>query len=421
MIDPQRRLDVVVFPLLSIIKCAEWDKTVQQPVVSEGLSMALRQHFGPTIAMAGLSFMLLTGGGEARAIESAAREALMIDFETGAVLFEKNSNVLMPPASMSKIMTAYLVFERIKEGRLSLDDKIPISEKAWRKGGSKMFVGLNSQVKVSDILRGIIIQSGNDAAIAIAEALEGSESAFAEKMTLKAHQLGMASSEFRNATGWPDPEHRMTARDLVTLATATIRNFPEFYPMYSETTFTYNKIKQGNRNPLLYKGIGADGLKTGHTKAAGYGLTASVKRGERRLVLVMNGLKDVRARTTESESLIEWGFREFDNYGFLKAGETVETLNVWLGNAKTVPVVLEKDLRLTLRRSARKKIKLSVVAQEPVPAPIIKGQRIATLKVTGPGIETREYPMLAAEDVAKLGMFKRVPAAVNYLLWGAGG
>jgi len=381
--------------------------------------MIISQRFGQAIAITGLGFMLLTGG-EARGIESAAREALMIDYETGTVLFDKNPDVLMPPASMSKIMTAYLAFERIKEGRLSLDDKIPISEKAWRKGGSKMFVELNSLVKVSDVLRGIIIQSGNDAAIAIAEALEGSEAAFADKMTLRAHELGMASSEFRNATGWPDPEHRMTARDLATLAIATIRDFPEFYPIYSETTFTYNKIKQGNRNPLLYKDIGADGLKTGHTKAAGYGLTASVKRGERRLVLVINGLKGVRERTRESQSLIEWGFREFDNYDLLKAGETVETLDVWLGNAKTVPLVLEKDLRLTLQRSARKKIKLSVMAEEPVPAPIIKGQRIATLKVAGPGIKTREFPMLAAEDVAQLGMFKRVPAAVTYLLWGAG-
>jgi len=380
--------------------------------------MTIRQRFGQAIALAGLGFTLL-GGGEARAIESVAREALMIDFETGAVLFDKNSNVLMPPASMTKIMTAYLAFERIKEGRLSLDDKVSISEKAWRKGGSKMFVDLDSRVKVSDLLRGIIVQSGNDAAIALAEALEGSEAAFAEKMTRKGHQLGMASSEFRNATGWPDPKHRMTARDLVTLATATIRNFPEFYPLYSETTFTYNKIKQGNRNPLLYKGIGADGLKTGYTKAAGYGLTASVKRGERRLVLVVNGLTGVRERTRESLSLIEWGFREFDNYDLLKAGETVETLDVWLGNAKTVPLVLEKDLRLTLPRSARKKIKLSVVAEEPVPAPIIKGQRIATLKVAGPGIEIREFRLLAGEGVAQLGMFKRVPAAVTYLLWGA--
>ncbi|MDA1310416.1 MAG: D-alanyl-D-alanine carboxypeptidase [Proteobacteria bacterium] len=382
--------------------------------------MTVRQRFGQAIAVAGLGFILL-GSGNARAIESAAREALLIDFETGAVLFDKNADVLMPPASMSKIMTAYLAFERIKEGRLALDDEIPISEKAWRKGGSKMFVELNSRVKVSDVLRGIVIQSGNDAAIAMAEALAGSEAAFAEEMTNKAHELGMASSEFRNATGWPDPQHRMTARDLATLATATIRNFPEFYPIYSETTFTYNKIKQGNRNPLLYKGIGADGLKTGHTEAAGYGLTASVERGERRLVLVINGLKSVRERTSESQSLIEWGFREFDNYDLLKAGETVETLDVWLGNAKTVPLVLEKDLRLTLPRSTRKKIKLTVVAEEPVPAPIIKGQRIATLKVAGPGIETRELPMLAAADVAQLGTFNRVLAAVTYLLWGAGG
>ena len=359
--------------------------------------------------------------GPASAIDTTAREALLVDFHTGAVLFEKNADTPMPPASMSKIMTAYLAFERIKQGRLGLDDEIPISEKAWRKGGSKMFVKVNSRVKVADILRGIIVQSGNDAAIALAEALEGSESAFADVMTQKARQLGMMDTQYRNATGWPDPDHHMTARDLVTLATATIRDFPEFYPIYSETTFTYNKIKQGNRNPLLYKGVGADGLKTGHTNAAGYGLTASVKRAGRRLVLVINGLASVRARTSESQSMIEWGFREFDNYDLLTAGETVESADVWLGTAKTVPLVLEEGLTLTLGRSARKKLKVAVVVEEPVPAPITKGQRIATLRITAPDTKTIEVPLVAAEGVERLGVFNRVIAAVGYLIWGAGG
>jgi serine-type D-Ala-D-Ala carboxypeptidase (penicillin-binding protein 5/6) len=370
----------------------------------------------------GVGILALLGpGGAAVAIDTSAREALLIDFDTGTVLFEKNADVPMPPASMTKIMTAYLAFERIKQGRLSLDDEIPISEKAWRKGGSKMFVEVNSRVKVSDILRGIIVQSGNDAAIAIGEALEGSEEAFAELMTEKASQMGMKNTQYRNATGWPDPEHYLTARDLVMLATATIRDFPEFYPIYSEKTFTYNKIKQGNRNPLLYKGIGADGLKTGHTNEAGYGLTASVKRAGRRLVLVVNGLASVRARTTESQSLIEWGFREFDNYNLLSAGDTVEKVDVWLGTEKRVSLILERDVSLTLPRSARKKLKATVVVEEPVPAPITKGQRIATLKITAPDTKTIELPLLAGESVQRLGVLNRAMAVVGYLLWGAGG
>lgn len=382
--------------------------------------MGFRASLSRVLITAGL-FGLIAGGTPALAIDTTAREALLVDYDTGAVLFEKNADTLMPPASMSKIMTAYLAFDRIKRGRLSLDDEIPISEKAWRKGGSKMFVEVNTRVKVEDILRGIIVQSGNDAAIALAEALEGSEAAFADAMTEKAHELGMMDTTYRNATGWPDPDHRMTARDLVTLAIATIRDFPEFYPIYSETTYTYNKIKQGNRNPLLYKGIGADGLKTGHTNAAGYGLTASVKRAGRRLILVVNGLGSVRARTSESQSLIEWGFREFDNYNLLSVDEPVENADVWLGTAKTVPLVLKEDLLLTLPRSARKKMKVSVIVEEPVPAPIEKGQRIATLKIAAPEIETIELPLFAGAGVERLGVLNRVMAAVGYLIWGAGG
>ncbi len=359
--------------------------------------------------------------GPASAIDTTAREAILVDFDTGAVLFEKNADERMPPASMSKIMTVYLAFERLKEGRLRLEDEIPISEKAWRKGGSKMFVELNSRVKVADILRGIIVQSGNDAAIALAEALGGSEEAFADVMTAKARQLGMANTQYRNATGWPDPDHYMTARDLMTLAVATVRDFPDYYPIYAETTYTYNEIKQGNRNPLLYKGIGADGLKTGHTEEAGYGLTASVKRADRRLVLVVNGLDSVRSRTSESQALIEWGFREFDNYTLLRAGQPVEKVAVWLGTAKTVPVALKDDLTLTMLRSARKKAKVSVVVNEPIAAPIQKGQQVATLRITAPDTETIDLPLLAAESVERLGMFKRVMAAVGYLIWGPGG
>jgi len=355
------------------------------------------------------------------ALDTSAREAILIDFDTGAVLFEKDADKPMPPASMTKIMTVFMAFERLKDGRLSMDDTIAISEKAWRKGGSKMFVKVNTRVPIRDILRGIIVQSGNDAAIALAEALAGTEEAFAAEMTRRGREIGLVNSTFKNATGWPDPEHRSTARDLATLAIETIRRFPEYYPIYSETTFTYNKIKQGNRNPLLYKNMGADGLKTGHTEAAGYGLTASAIRNGRRLVLVVNGLDSVKARSRESEALLDWGFREFDNYQLFTAGQTVAEADVWLGNAKTVALTTDRDVLLTIRRTSRPKMKVSVVYEGPIPAPIKAGSQLATLKVTAPEMEDVNIPLYAATDVEQLGVFGKVGAAVEYLVWGSGG
>ena len=296
----------------------------------------------------------------ANSFTTSAKQLILVDTTTGEILLEKNADELMHPASMSKIMTVYLAFEAIKKGHLRLEDKIPISENAWRKGGSRMFLKLNSQVNVSDILRGIIVQSGNDAAIALAEHLEGSEEAFAEKMTSKAKELGLQNSTFKNATGWPHADHLMTARDLSKLAVLTIKRFPKLYSIYSETSFTHNKIKQGNRNPLLYKGMGADGLKTGHTKAAGYGLTASVERAGRRLVLVINGLKSARKRTIESQRVIEWGFREYENHKIYDANDSVTNIDVWLGEAKTIPALIETELLLTIKRSDKQKMKMIV-------------------------------------------------------------
>ena len=358
---------------------------------------------------------------QASALETSAREAILLDYDTGTILYQKDADKPMPPASMTKIMTVFMAFERLKDGRLSMDDTIAISEKAWRKGGSKMFVKVNTRVAVHDILHGIIVQSGNDAAIALAEALGGTEEAFAEEMTRRAHEIGLTSSTFRNATGWPDPEHRTTAHDLSRLAVETIRRFPEYYPIYSETKFTYNKIKQGNRNPLLYKNMGADGLKTGHTEAAGYGLTASAVRNGRRLVLVVNGLGSVAARSREGEALLDWGFREFDNYNLFEKGAVVANADVWLGNAKTVPLVTDSDVLLTLKRSARQKMKVSVVYEGPVPAPIAAGTQLATLKVSAPDMDDVTIPLYAAEDVDQLGVFGKVGAAVEYLVWGSGG
>ena len=370
------------------------------------------------LLVVGLAVAGPIGDARAQSIDTAAREAILIDYDTGQVLMEKDADLRMPPASMSKIMTVFLAFERLKDGRLTLDDEIPISEKAWRKGGSKMFVEVGSRVRVEDILRGIIIQSGNDAAIALAEAIAGTEEAFAELMTEKAAELGMENTTFRNATGWPDSEHRMTARDLSILAREMISRFQEYYAIYSETTFTYNDIKQGNRNPLLYKAMGADGLKTGHTQNAGYGLTASAKRGDRRLILVVNGLQSVRQRSSESERLLEWGFREFDNYTLFKAGDTVESGAVWLGSTPTVPLVVDDDVILTMPRNARKAMRVTVHYDGPLPAPLVAGQEVAQLQVSAPGFEDVIVPLKAGQDVAVLGPVGRLTAAINYLVWG---
>ncbi len=355
----------------------------------------------------------------AQAIETKAREAILMDAVTGAVLMEKDADASMPPASMSKIMTAFMVFTRLKEGRLALDDTLTVSEKAWRMGGSKMFVEVGKEVRVEDLLRGVIVQSGNDACIVLAEGLAGSEEAFSEEMTVLARAIGMTGSTFANATGWPDPGHRMTARDLATLALRTIQEFPDYYRYYSEKEFVWSDIRQGNRNPLLYKTVGADGLKTGHTEEAGYGLTASAVQGERRLILVVNGLESVRARSEESERLLRWGFREFDNYALFQADATVDEAPVWLGEASTVPLVADKDLVLTLTRKARKGMKVSVNYTSPIPAPIREGEELAQLVVTPSEGESVSFPLYAGAAVEQKGAFGRLVAAVKFVIFGA--
>ncbi|MBO6807263.1 MULTISPECIES: D-alanyl-D-alanine carboxypeptidase family protein [Thalassospira] len=357
----------------------------------------------------------------AQAIETNAREAFIMDFDTGAVLLDKEGDTLTEPASMTKMMTVHMLFKYIKDGRVSMDDTFHVSEKAWRKGGSKMFVEVNSNVSVSDLLHGIIVQSGNDAAIVVAEGLGGSEEAFAEAMTEEARAIGMTKSVFKNATGWPAEGHLVTVRDLAILARDTIRNFPDLYELYSVKEFTYNGIRQPNRNPLLGTSAGVDGLKTGHTEAAGYGLTASAERDDRRLILVVNGLGSVRERRTESQKLLDWGFREFDNYDLFAEGETVSSANVWLGSEPKVDLVADKEVLLTLPRTASRDMKVSVVYEGPVPAPISQGDQIAMLKVEVPDQDTIEFPLYAAHDVGRLGFVGRIGAAIKYLLWGANG
>ena len=368
---------------------------------------------------AGTFLMVAVSVSSANALETPAKQALLIDYHTGAVLFEKNADDLMPPASMSKLMTVTMVLERLKEGSLKMDDTFPVSEKAWRKGGSKMFVEVGKRVKVSDLLRGIIIQSGNDACIVVAEALGGSEEGFAQAMTERGREIGLTNSTFKNATGWPDPNHRMTARDLATLAKYLIKNFPDHYSIFNEKSFTYSKIKQGNRNPLLYSKSGSDGLKTGHTEESGYGLTGSAKRGDRRLIVVTNGLTSAKQRGRESERILEWGFREFGNYTLFQKEQEVAKARVWLGAKDLVPLHLEKDLTVTMSRKNRRSMQVKLVYNEPIPAPIIKGTPVARLVITAPGMEKIEFPLLAAENVERPGVVKRVMAALSYVLFGA--
>lgn len=351
-------------------------------------------------------------------VDTPARHAIMIDMSTDTTILEKDADVPMPPASMSKLMTIYMVFDRLKSGRLSLEDKFLVSRKAWRKGGSKMFVMVNTRVAVKDLLRGIIVQSGNDACIVIAEGIAGSEDAFAELMTKKAREIGLANSSFKNATGWPADGHVMSARDIATLSMKLIRDFPEYYPIYAETSFTYSGIKQGNRNPLLYKDFGADGLKTGHTEDSGYGLAASAERNGRRLVLVVNGLPSMRARSSESARLLEWGFRETATYSLFKKGQPVETAAVWLGDQPTVKMLTGSDVALTLPKAARRDITVKIFYQTPIPAPIVAGAPLGRIEIAAPGKDKITVPLLAASDVGRLGTWGRVNAAAQYLLWG---
>ena len=356
-------------------------------------------------------------------IDTSAEYAFVTDFGSGKVLMEKEPDTLMKPASMAKIMTVYIAFERIADGSLSLDDTFLISEKAWRKGGSKTFVEVGKEVLVRDLLFGVVVQSGNDAAIAIAEGISGTEEGFSEEMNYVARKLGMENTVFRNSTGWPHLEQHTTARDLNILATALIREFPvekypELYPMFAEQDFTYNGIKQGNRNPLVYGTQGADGLKTGHTAESGYGLVGSANRDGQRVVMVLNGMKSMKQRSSESRRLIDLMFREFKLYRFYEKDQPVERANVWLGTQSKIDLVLEEPLHLVMARSDRRKMKVTVNWNDPVPAPITAGQPIGTLVLELPSGKST-YPLLAAENVSGLGMFDRVGEALKYLIFGA--
>ncbi|MSP30376.1 MAG: D-alanyl-D-alanine carboxypeptidase [Acetobacteraceae bacterium] len=349
------------------------------------------------------------------AIDTVAKFALAIDFNSGATLLDKGGEMPMPPSSMTKLMTAYLVYTALKSGRLKLTDELTVSERAWKMGGSKMFVQVGSLVKVEDLIRGMIVQSGNDACIVLAEALAGSEENFAEQMTVKARELGLTGSFFRNSTGWPDPSHRMSPRDLAMLARRIILDFPEYYHYDSEKSFKYNGIEQVNRNPLVQKGT-ADGLKTGHTEEGGYGLVASALRGGRRVILVINGLNSMRQRAEEADRLLEWCFREFEIVNLIKADDVLDKAPVWLGESPTVPLVTGRDLALTLPRNWRRNVQIALRFDTPVKAPVTKGDRLGTLAVSGQGVPPMDLPLLAGTDVPRLGLPGRAMGVLSRML-----
>ena len=318
-------------------------------------------------------------------LDTPAKQAIVVDADTGAVLYAKNADEHMPTSSMSKTLTMYLVFEALKSGRLKMDSTLPVSDHAWRStyksGGSLMFLKVADNVKVSDLVRGVVIQSGNDAALVLAEGLAGTEASFADALNAKAKALGMNDSHFVDASGLPDPNHYSTARDLSTLTIHLIHDFPEYYPIFAEKEYTYNNIKQGNRNPLLYRDIGADGVKTGHTEDGGYGMIGSGTRAGRRVVIVITGLANMQARADESATLLDWGLRGFENISIFKAGDTVETVPVIMGMEDKVPLVVDQDIKVTIPASMRNDLKVQAIYTTPLKAPVRKGDTIGKLVV----------------------------------------
>ena len=354
---------------------------------------------------------------------TTAPHAVIIDYDTGTVLFEKNAREPIAPASMTKIMTAQLVFEALDAGEVQEDTIFRTSEYAWRTGGaasgsSTMFLPLDSEASVIDLLRGVIVQSGNDASIVLAEGLAGSESAFADRMTERAQELGMSTAQFRNSTGWPDPDHVVSMLDLARLADHQIREHPEYYEIYAEPNFTWNDITQGNRNPLLGRMDGADGLKTGHTEDSGYGLVASAKRGDERRIVVVNGLESVGARARESERLMRAAFDQFKVYQLFAEGDTVGDVPVYMGTADTVAVTVTEDIKSGLFRGDRKGL-ASRIEYTVVPAPVAVGDEVATLIVTEPGRPDRRVPLVAAEAVEQRGLLGRAFGALASKIRGA--
>lgn len=357
----------------------------------------------------------------AAAFETRAKAAFVMDVTTGTVLLNKNADTPLPPASMSKLMTLYVAFEAIRDGRLSLEERLPVSQHAMGYGGSTMFLDTTDRVRVEDLLRGIIVLSGNDACAVIAEALSpvGTEAGFARFMTQRAQQLGMTNSTFVNSNGWPAPGHRMSMRDLALLARLLIEEFPEYYPMFAETEFKFDgRAPQNtqNRNPLLKLGIGADGLKTGHTSAAGYGLVGSAKQGGRRVIFVVSGLGSAQARAQEAEAIVNWAFRQFSQVELVKADTEVARADVWMGDAESVGLAPAEDVTTLIPVLSTKGLKAEVIYQGPLRAPLSRGDQVGELVFSPEGLPETRVPLVAMQDVGKGGFLPRLKTVSSLLI-----
>ncbi|MCJ2062926.1 D-alanyl-D-alanine carboxypeptidase [Methylobacterium sp. J-088] len=340
----------------------------------------------------------------AQGFQTAAPHAILIDADSGSVLFEKAADERFSPASMAKLMTTDIVFEALKSGRLSMDTEFTVTEDAWKRGGaggggSSMFAQVNSRIKMSDLLRGLIVQSGNDAAITIAENMAGSEDAFAGLMNQHAKEIGLTNSTFRNATGYSAPDQKVTARDMAKLALHIIETYPDYYKIFSEKEFTWNKIRQQNRNPLLALDIGADGLKTGYLEESGYALTGSAVQNGQRLVLVVSGLKTARDRAAEARKLMEWGFRAFEPRQIFAPGETVAEASVFGGQSGSVPLVAKKPVRVLLPRGSSDRVSARAIYTGPLVAPVEEGQRVGVLRVQRGDTIALDQPLFAGAAV----------------------
>ena len=373
------------------------------------------------LPLATLLLTLIGLAGGATAFETKAKAAFVLDQTTGTILMQKNADTPLPPASMSKLMTLYVAFEAIRDGRLSLAEKLPVSKHAMSYGGSTMFLDTTDRVTVDDLIRGIIVLSGNDACAVIAEALspDGTEAGFARYMTQRAQQMGMTNSTFANSNGWPASGHKMSMRDLALLARHLIEDFPEYYPLFAETEFAFDgRAPQNtqNRNPLLKLGIGADGLKTGHTQAAGYGLVGSAKQGDRRVIFVVSGLQSAQARAQEAEAIVNWAFRQFSQKELVKTGTEVARAEVWMGNVPSVGLTPAKDVSTLIPVLSTDGVKAEVIYNGPLRAPVQKGDEVGTLVFSPEGLPETSVPLIAMDDVTKGGFLPRIKTVSNLLL-----
>ena len=359
-------------------------------------------------------------------LDIKARTAILQDYHSGEILYEKDADISIYPASMTKIMTSIIAFDLIKSGDLKMDEKFIISEKAWRlstSGYSSMFIMVGDQVSVENLLKGIIIASGNDACVALAEGIAGTEEEFAILMTAKAKEIGMDNTNFANSSGINSPENYSTVRDILKMSSYLIKKHPQFYQMFSEKKFTWDRtggdpITQGNRNPLLYKNLGADGIKTGYLAVEKYSLASSIDRNGRRLIAVGSGFNSKNSRSRESIKLLTYGLTNFDLVNISKANETIHKVDVWLGKENFVNVYTKQDIYKTIKKAKKKLLKISIKYDGPVEAPIVKGEKVAVLKVVYDENLIGEYDLLASKNVKKVNFFTRLLRSLNYLIWG---